>query len=657
MSFLQQSLLWGLLAASIPILIHLLNRKRHRTVQWAAMEFLLKVTRESRGKKKLKYLIILTCRALAIAALIFAISRPLIGGFFGWGSGKVDTVILILDRSSSMEQQASFADGITKESKRSSAIKSVQKSLSEIGNPRLILIDSASAKPQEIPSPDVLNEISATSATDTKANIPALISTAIEQISDKALGSTEIWVASDLQSSDWKPNQGSWDTVRTSINELPQKTVLRVLSLTKEAENNAAIRVTSSRRSGNEILLDIEILRLDKNYSSITLPITYNINGAESTDDITISGQSYQFQKRLKLTTNAAEGHGYISIPSDSNTNDNVSYFAYGEDAPTKTYLVTEGGESEKWLSLAAAPPGFGRSECTILTSDNAHEIDWLNASLIIWQANLPDQVLAQQLTSYLESGGAMLFFPNRGESSNTFLGLQWGEQTIAAKNQYFTVDEWNRVDGTLKNGEDGIQIPLPKLKAIKRKSIIGSGIPLASWADSSPFLVRKVIDDGTAVFVGSIPDYTWSNLADADVLLPIIQRMISTGDERFGSAFAAITGSSSAQIQEGEIRKRLDNYSTSISSNAVYESGVWRLGERTLATNRPRSEDQWQIISESQLSEILKDTPYKFFEDKGQSDSLAHEIWRPFLIAMLVLLIAEAVLCLQPASKKTKTS
>ena len=80
-SFLQQSLLWGLLAVSIPIIIHLLNRKRHRTVQWAAMEFLLKATRESRGKKKLKYLIILASRALAIAALVLAIARPLIGGF------------------------------------------------------------------------------------------------------------------------------------------------------------------------------------------------------------------------------------------------------------------------------------------------------------------------------------------------------------------------------------------------------------------------------------------------------------------------------------------------------------------------------------------------------------------------------------------------
>ncbi|MFC4990725.1 hypothetical protein [Rubritalea tangerina] len=38
------------------------------------MEFLLRATRESRGRKKLKHIIILTCRALAVAAL-FSLSH------------------------------------------------------------------------------------------------------------------------------------------------------------------------------------------------------------------------------------------------------------------------------------------------------------------------------------------------------------------------------------------------------------------------------------------------------------------------------------------------------------------------------------------------------------------------------------------------------
>src|SRR6188474_2264658 len=122
MLFLNPLLLWGLLAAAVPIAIHLLNRRRHKTIQWAAMQFLLKATRESRGKKKLRHILILTCRALALAALAFAAAKPVISGLFGWGGGKVDLVVLLLDRSASME--AKPADGY--DSRREIVLKKIR---------------------------------------------------------------------------------------------------------------------------------------------------------------------------------------------------------------------------------------------------------------------------------------------------------------------------------------------------------------------------------------------------------------------------------------------------------------------------------------------------------------------------------------------------
>lgn len=196
----------------------------------------------------------------------------------------------------------------------------------------------------------------------------------------------------------------------------------------------------------------------------------------------------------------------------------------------------------------------------------------------------------------------------------------------------------------------------MPKLKAIIRRDIVGEATSLASWDDDKPFLLRKVIGDGSAIFISSLPDYTWSNLADADVLLPIVQRMIAQGDIRFGSAYAAITGSQKSIAADGEIRRRLDTHATSNSSNAGYEAGVWKLGDRMVATNRPKSEDQWQILTKGNLDTVLEGVPYKLFEDKGESESLAREIWRAFLIAMLVFLITEAILCLQPKVKNTKS-
>ena len=615
------------------------------------MEFLLKATRESRGKKKLKHLIILACRALAIVALIFAIARPLVGGFFGWGGGKLDTVILILDRSASMEQ---LSPG-SRESKRASAIASVRKSLEELNYPNLVLIDSASGVVQDVPSPDALEELTATSATDTKSSIPSLISSAIDYVLDRSPGKTEIWVASDLQLSDWAPEEGRWEAIRTGLNDLPQQTTLRVLSLASPPKDNYSIRVLSSRRSEDMLVLDLEITRSDAD-GPAAIPITYSINGTRSADKVTINGQSYQFQKRLPLGKREGTGHGFVSIPSDTNVRDNVSYFAYGEDSPSKTYIVSEGGESSDWLTLAAAPPGFERNEAAYIEANSAHQIDWDSATLIIWQAPLPQGTIAEELTRYLDSGGAALMLPPRGESSTNFLGLSWGDQSSSPQGQYFIVDDWDQADGPLRNGLEGTQVPVTKLKSIIRREIVGEATTLANWDDSQPFLVRKVIGDGSAIFIASLPDYTWSNLADADVLLPIVQRMIAQGDIRFGSAFAAITGSKKSMPVDGEIRSRLDTHSQSKSSNAAYEAGVWKLGDRMVATNRPKSEDQWQILTKTNLNTVLEGVPYKLFEDKGESESLAREIWRVFLMAMLVFLITEAILCLQPKPKSSES-
>lgn len=653
MTFLQQPILWGLLAASIPVIIHLLNRRRHRTVQWAAMEFLLKATRESRGKKKIKYWIILACRTLAIAALIIAVARPLVGGFLGGGGANIDTVILILDRSPSMEQLAQGGQ----ESKRASAIASVRKSLGSLDNPRLVLIDSASGTPQIIPSPDALGELSSTAPTDTAASIPSLISTAIDYIVEHTPGRTEIWVASDMQEPDWAPEQGRWDAIRAGLTDLPQQTTLRILSLASPTGQNTAIRVLSARRTGDELVLDLELLRSDSNSGQTSIPITYSLNGTRSSDKVTLNGQLYQFQKRLPLGTRAGAGHGFVSIPSDTNPRDNVSFFAYGEDTPAKTFLVTEGGESADWLNLASAPPGLGHNQCIRLKPETAHRIDWPSATMIIWQAPLPEGPVAQDLTRYLESGGTAIMLPPRGESDTSFLGIQWGKLTTSPRGQYFIVDDWDHTDGPLRNGLEGTPIPVPKLKSIKRRQILGEATTLASWDDDLPFLTRRVTGDGTAIFIATLPDYTWSNLADADVLLPVTQRMIAAGDKRFGSAFSAIAGSTRAKPADGEIRTRLDTHAKSTSSNAPYEAGVWKLGTRLLATNRPKSEDHWLIITEKKLATLLEGTDFKLFQDKGESGTLLREAWRAFLIAMLIFLITEAILCLQPKSKTTKSA
>ena len=55
---LQPLMLWGLAAAALPVVIHLLNRLRFRSLPWGAMMFLIRATRTSTKRARLRHWLI-----------------------------------------------------------------------------------------------------------------------------------------------------------------------------------------------------------------------------------------------------------------------------------------------------------------------------------------------------------------------------------------------------------------------------------------------------------------------------------------------------------------------------------------------------------------------------------------------------------------------
>lgn len=642
-------MLWGLFAVSIPIIIHLLNRRRHRTIQWAAMQFLLKASRQSRGKKKLRHILILTCRALAIAALALAAARPIVSGLIGWGGGSIDTVVLLLDRSASMEIKP--GDGL--DSRREIVIRKVRDAMADLGSARLVLIESASVQAQEIPSPDVLDTISATAATDGAADFPALLGRAADFLADVP-GRSEVWLVSDLQASNWRPDDERWAAARANLATLPQKPALRVLSITGPTAANSSIRLLGSRRSGNDLLLDLEILRSGDARGTSSMPLTTQLNGSRTTENLTVPGQSLRFQKRITLPPDSEIGHGWLSIPADGNSRDNAAFFAYGPARPAKSLIVAPQGESADYLALAAAPPGLENFEVTRVDPAGAASAITSDLAAILWAAPLPTGPAADAVQGFLSSGGHVLFLPPGAQSNTAFNDLSWSDPTDAPAGKFFILGDWNHSDGPLRDGIDGTPVAGNRLKAIRRQIPQGEVTPLARWEDGEPALIRRIFDHGTVWFLGTTPDYTWSNLGDADVLLPAIQRIITAGSDRFDASHLAIVGSPAARLLPGETRTRLDDYGIPAPANIEYEAGIHRLGDRLLAVNRPPSEDAPEILTREALDSVLDGTGFTLLDQAGQSTdpNLSRDVWRAFLVAMLFFLLSEALLCLPKKSQ-----
>ncbi|MCH2114770.1 MAG: BatA domain-containing protein [Pirellulales bacterium] len=107
MTFLFQSLLVaGLPLVGLPLLIHLINLRRRRRVQWAAMDFLLESQKRNKKWIMLRQLLLLLFRTAAIAAVVMMLAGPVLqsdwGRFFGKG---ITHHLVLLDDSYSMSDR------------------------------------------------------------------------------------------------------------------------------------------------------------------------------------------------------------------------------------------------------------------------------------------------------------------------------------------------------------------------------------------------------------------------------------------------------------------------------------------------------------------------------------------------------------------------
>ena len=87
----------GLLAVSIPILIHLLARQRRKPVEWAAMRFLIEAFRKHRRRLQLEQIILLAVRCLIVALLGLALARPILEATGLIAAGGSRAVFLVID--------------------------------------------------------------------------------------------------------------------------------------------------------------------------------------------------------------------------------------------------------------------------------------------------------------------------------------------------------------------------------------------------------------------------------------------------------------------------------------------------------------------------------------------------------------------------------
>jgi len=648
MNFLQPWMLYALPVVALPIVIHLINQRRYRTIHWAAMMFLLAANRMSRGYARIRQWLILAMRTLAIAGLIFAISRPLTSGWLSLAAGgRPDTTLILLDRSPSMQEQ-----GPAGQSKLVSAMSQLTRSLDLIGSQHWMLIDSADPQPVEFEKLSELPRLVQSSGVSAAADLPVMMQSALKYLQENRPGRSEIWICSDVRQNDWDAESGRWQGLRDAFLALPQPVRIHLLSYSEMSDLNRSVRVTGVRRqetsSGPELLISMQVTQAQPVEGSTIIPVQLEVDGARSEISVELqANQAEIMDHAVPLSQQQIKGWGRVSLPADQNPADNDFYFVYDKPVTRKTIIVAENPDTARPLQLAAAiPPEAGiQSNVEVVNTADLGNVEWETAALILWQAPLPSDETAVPLQRFLERGGQLIFFPPESPDETKFAGLHWGKwQELEAESP---VASWVGDQDLLAHTRSGVALPVGQLQVSRFCTIEGEPIPLATLQGDVPLLMRAVTLKRNVYFCSTTASPADSSLArDGVVLYVTIQRALSAGAASLGDARQFVAG----QVPEHALEnpQRLAGAEDVLSSTYALQSGVYQQGEQLLAVNRSLVEDTTKIVSVEKISGLFEGLDFdRVDEQLGAGSPLLSEVWRIFLGLMMLALLVEACLCL----------
>jgi hypothetical protein len=656
MTFLQPWVLAALPLVALPLIIHLINQRRFQTVPWAAMQFLLAAKALSRGYSRLRHWLIMALRMLAVAAVILAVGRPLSRGWLALAAGgRPDSAIVILDRSPSMQAMAA-AGGV---SKLDTGRRQLAASLATLRAGRVLVLSDPARGPEEVASPEAIADLATAGPAAAPADLPALLQTAYEFIRENAAGTTEIWICSDQRANDWKPDDGGWSGIRDALAKLPQQVRVQLLSYATPAQGNVAVRASSVKLEtlgrDRRLVVTVTVSRQEDG-ARTTIPVRFEIGGVSTSVDVELAGREAVLKNHtIPLERSAtAKGFGTVSIPADADPADNEFFFVYDEPPPRRSLVVAEDPAAGRVLELVAAiAPDKAQAPVDLVAFGGVAAAAWDAAAAVFWQGPLPEGRDADLVRAFLDRGGQVVFFPPAGGSGGEFAGGSWGEWTdhpapVAA-------ESWRTDQDLLANTLAGSALPLGDVEVRRSRGLVGDLVPLASLPGAAPLVARSSRDD-RVTFVATTPAARDSSLAaEGIVLYALVQRAIDRGLTALGSARQIDAGPGAAGLASacGGGWTRLAGDAGSPSTETGLHAGVFACGERLVAVNRPVVEDSSVAVADERIDGLFRGLSFtRITGTAGDTTSLVQEIWRAFLIAMLLALVAEGLLSLpRPAS------
>jgi hypothetical protein len=685
MHFLFPNVLWGLLALSIPLIVHLFNFRRTKKVFFSNVSLLKAVETQTSAFRKLKRWLIMATRMLFLACIVLAFAQPVksldgnskslqnigINGiyldnslsmqntteskrFIDLAIIKIDELLSIFNKSSNLQISTNDFDGQDQYVMNAAKIKD-----------RLTTIDFSE-------SPRTLEQIYKRQHSIAQKN--------------NSLAQNNLFWFSDFQKSTAGKLQDLKIDTKDIIHLIPVvgkksqnvfvDSLWLGLPLVREMQNNALYVKVYNSGNGNVDNLPLK-LYIDGIQAS-----TSSVNIAKNSSSVAV----FNFTVKGKGTHKAK-----IIFDDQPITFDN-EYFFILNASPTIRVLHLFGQRSpQNYIAKMYANDSV--FNFTSYSTGNVDPSVVQNADFVVLEGvNTIEGELKLSLETFIKAGGSVFISPSDNPSGPSFQNFlsQFGIQKVTAVNDMPSPQKMIEINEPEKSSpffEDVFEkgafsgvVSLPKAQSnLKWSGIVDK---LLTYKNGQNFLTKTKVGDGFIYVLAAPLNSQFSNFAEHAFFVPTFYKMayLSSKADRLAYSFRESTlrffmpnapknatyKLKSDKLELIPIQKLIGKTlflelpkSSDLNADQVYSSGFFNLtingkAEKTIAINHDNKESRLEVYDATELKEIFKSQKnikiYDNMLDGGFIDafkdtSVSKTYWKYFIVAALMFLLTEILL------------
>lgn len=519
MQFLYPGFLWALAALSIPVAIHLFYFRRFKTIYFSNVRFLKEVKEETASRHRLKHLLVLAARLLALLFLVLAFAQPFVPGKQNQASSGKKYVSVYIDNSFSMN---AINNGQSLLAKAKQTAKEVVKNYSTEDAFQLLTNDFQGKHQRLVGQEEfftLLDEVEA--------------SPAVRQLEEIAKRQK------DILNRENSPNKVAYllsDFQKNMHTFLPDSAInYHLVPLAADALANVYIDTCWFNEPVQLLGQQTSLIVKVKNGGEKTIEnnrLVLKLNGeTKAMNELTIAAASFVYDTLRFVVQKAGWNKAILAISDYPITYDDTYFLAFEAKEKIKVVALSDGKANGFLEALFKHQSEFDYQLTTpqALTADQLAETQLL----IVDQLQSISAETNAVANSYVANGGSLLVFPAQNADLaaynrllNNFQAppiIEWTAtpQDLAPINlqQNIFKDVFEKIPDNLN---------LPKVKNYYKfaPTVASHAEAVLQMKDGSPFIHRLPYKNGSAYICASPLTREASDLPVHAVFVPLLYKM-----------------------------------------------------------------------------------------------------------------------------------